>query len=273
VRLRFALRSRKWQLYRRMGHRKRRVAWRLGIRREHDSLTGLRNRFWLEQTLQRSLGGRAGALVLVDLDDFGVWNYGDRGWMGADQMLVAVAFELRTLRWPDGCCFRIGGNVFVLLLPDADLAAATADAERTRVTIKDAFAHLEPPTGVTRPAWVTPTATCSVIAWTAGDWPHDQQAVGVAADLNAVGKAAGRNAVVSAEINWQSGQIRRLLVGGEERELFAGAPLNTLIGKAHLLYHRGGACSQNRAQELSPTWLGVPPVIPAPGDATSAGDG
>jgi GGDEF domain-containing protein len=179
----------------------------------------------------------AGALVLVDLDDFAVWNYGDRGWMGADQMLVVVSFELRMLRWPDEWCFRVGGDEFVMFLPGADLAAATAVAEQARLTIKESFAHLEPPPGIRRPAWVTPTATCSVIAWTTEKRPNDDQALAVVTGLNVVGKAAGRNVVASAEIDWQAGQVKRLSLGEEDDELFNGAPLNKFIERADPLYH------------------------------------
>ena len=108
---------------------------------------------------------------------------------------------------------------------------------------RESFAHLEPPAGITRPAWVTPTATCGVIAWPAEDPPRPEQVVVVARGLMVVGKAAGRNVVAAAEIDWQAEQVERLWVGQEERELFNGAPLNTLIERADPGYHYGAAAA------------------------------
>jgi hypothetical protein len=55
------------------------------------------------------------------------------------------------------------------------------------------------------------------------------------------GKAERGNVVASAEIDWQAGQVKRLCIGEEERELFLGAPLNTLIERADPLYHHRAA--------------------------------
>jgi diguanylate cyclase (GGDEF)-like protein len=99
-----------------------------------DRLTGLANRRALEDDYRREAAraARAGepiALVLIDLNRFKDIN-DHYGHAAGDLALIGVAERMRSvLRATDGAA-RIGGDEFVLLLPNSDMDSAAAVAER-----------------------------------------------------------------------------------------------------------------------------------------------
>jgi diguanylate cyclase (GGDEF)-like protein len=114
-------------------------------RRAHtDALTGLPNRRALDETFNRLLAQavRAGtplSIVLMDLDHFKQVNdlHGhDRG----DEVLAGVATALadclREMDFPA----RMGGEEFLVLLPDTDLAGAVAATEGIATAVSRTFA-------------------------------------------------------------------------------------------------------------------------------------
>jgi diguanylate cyclase (GGDEF)-like protein len=99
-----------------------------------DALTGIGNRRWLAATLPARL--RMGDTALcIDLDNFKQIN--DRhGHAAGDQVLMAVAALMRGgLRHGDSLA-RLGGEEFVLFLPELEPAHAMAIAERLRGAIQ-----------------------------------------------------------------------------------------------------------------------------------------
>jgi diguanylate cyclase (GGDEF)-like protein len=99
-----------------------------------DPLTGLANRRHLLAELEKELrraarSGRPLSALMVDLDRFKSVN--DRyGHAAGDAVLVAVADRcLARLRAID-LCGRIGGEEFVVLLPETDAEGAATTAER-----------------------------------------------------------------------------------------------------------------------------------------------
>lgn len=116
-------------------------ALRSSMREEHeratrDALTGVPNRLAYEERLQFeferwSRYGRPLAMIVVDIDHFKSIN--DRfGHQAGDRVLKAVAGQLlRNVRETDFLC-RLGGEEFVLLLPDTDVAHAATVAEKLR---------------------------------------------------------------------------------------------------------------------------------------------
>nr|WP_253946123.1 GGDEF domain-containing protein [Niveibacterium sp. COAC-50] len=102
----------------------------------HDALTGLHNRRYLDEHVERELEAarrnhRALSLVFLDLDHFHDINM-TYGWPTGDAVLRAFAGILersvRTIDWSA----RYGGEEFCLVLPDTELQEAVEVAERIR---------------------------------------------------------------------------------------------------------------------------------------------
>src|SRR5581483_4978325 len=102
----------------------------------HDALTGLYNRRYLEETLERELSRAARAssplsIVMADLDRFKSVN--DRlGHPAGDEVLRSFgALLLESFRADDTCC-RYGGEEFLVVMPGCPEGAAVDHAERFR---------------------------------------------------------------------------------------------------------------------------------------------
>ncbi|MFI1994729.1 putative bifunctional diguanylate cyclase/phosphodiesterase [Actinoplanes sp. NPDC020271] len=95
----------------------------------HDALTGLPNRVGLRDTMAATIGGEAGAaLVLIDLDRFKEVN-DTLGHHVGDQLLIQAARRMRDTLREGETVARLGGDEFAVLLPGvtgADDAAAVA---------------------------------------------------------------------------------------------------------------------------------------------------
>ncbi len=104
-----------------------------------DPLTELLNRRGLQQALSREIkrierDGIDVLVLLVDIDDFKRVN-DSFGHAVGDVALQEIALRLRNcVRGVDYAC-RIGGDEFLLLLPNADRLEAARIAERARVSI------------------------------------------------------------------------------------------------------------------------------------------
>ncbi|MCC7515727.1 MAG: GGDEF domain-containing response regulator [Pseudomonadales bacterium] len=114
----------------------------LKIQAEHDALTGLYNRWVFDQALayhltQAARYKRSFALLLIDLDHFkqinDMWGH-----CAGDSLLQHVAERLKSLiRDSDTAC-RIGGDEFVILVPEILNARQPAIlAERLAETLLD----------------------------------------------------------------------------------------------------------------------------------------
>jgi diguanylate cyclase (GGDEF)-like protein len=85
----------------------------------HDALTGLPNRRYLDQYLERQTSGAHLALLHVDLDDFKGIN--DRfGHSAGDQVLRISAARLLSVLEEGEFVARIGGDEFVIFAPSED---------------------------------------------------------------------------------------------------------------------------------------------------------
>jgi diguanylate cyclase (GGDEF)-like protein len=158
-----------------------------------DPLTGLLNRRSMEQRLRQAAHefqrtGRSFSVVMADVDHFKRIN-DDHGHATGDRVLRAVAglFGER-LRGHDAVA-RWGGEEFLLLLPETDLATACEVADRLRAAIE---ARLSQAAGLTQS--ITLTFGVSVF-----DRPMRVDAcLKGADDALYAGKGEGRNRVVSA---------------------------------------------------------------------------
>jgi diguanylate cyclase (GGDEF)-like protein/PAS domain S-box-containing protein len=106
-----------------------------------DALTGLYNRRYLEEVLDRETrrAGRAGqsmGILMLDLDHFKRFNdtYGHDA--GDAVLRETAAFLLKNVRAEDFVC-RYGGEEFVVILPTADVEGSTARAEKLRSKMRE----------------------------------------------------------------------------------------------------------------------------------------
>lgn len=111
----------------------------------HDVLTGLPNRLFLMESLERAIAaacvqGRRLALLFIDLDDFKAVN--DRfGHLVADRLLAAVASRIAGCVRAGDVASRYGGDEFVALLTDlSDSSIAVGVAQKVREHIAEDFA-------------------------------------------------------------------------------------------------------------------------------------
>jgi diguanylate cyclase (GGDEF)-like protein len=105
-----------------------------------DALTGLANRRALEEILAAEISrahrfAHQLAVVLLDLDRFKEIN-DSFGHAAGDVMLRAVSRLLTSLARQGDTVVRWGGEEFVVVLPETDLAGAQRFAERLRRTIE-----------------------------------------------------------------------------------------------------------------------------------------
>ena len=109
---------------------------------EHDSLTGLYNRQYftdeLERVVQRSLrqGGIDCALLYIDLDNFKFVN-DTMGHLAGDQVLIEVSNLLTKRTRKSDLVARLGGDEFAVLLYDVNETQAAAVAEEYRQLLSD----------------------------------------------------------------------------------------------------------------------------------------
>jgi len=104
-----------------------------------DSLTDLLNRKGLERAMMDELGrcrqaGRELVVVLADLDDFSRVNAALGHGVG-DLVLVSAARRIVEAAGVGASVGRCGTDRFIVMLPDADLAAGEEVAERIRLAV------------------------------------------------------------------------------------------------------------------------------------------
>lgn len=104
-----------------------------------DPLTGLHNRRYMEGHLKTLVGealrtGRALSILVADIDYFKLVN-DNHGHVAGDAVLKEFADRLkRNTRGVDLAC-RLGGEEFVLIMPDTDLKHAYQVGERLRACV------------------------------------------------------------------------------------------------------------------------------------------
>jgi diguanylate cyclase (GGDEF)-like protein len=113
----------------------------LRIQSVRDALTGLYNRRYLEEMLDRevrraSRSEQSLGVLMIDLDHFKRFN-DTHGHEAGDAVLRETGSLLAAgVRAEDFVC-RYGGEEFVVILPTADAAAARARAERLRTRMRE----------------------------------------------------------------------------------------------------------------------------------------
>jgi diguanylate cyclase (GGDEF)-like protein len=168
---------------------------RLRERADQDALTQLRNRRAFHEILAAEGArferyGRTVALLMVDLDHFKSINDG-HGHEAGDEVLRRVGRTLMACVRDVDNVARLGGEEFVVLLPETDLAAAVDVANRVRAAI--AAAPVEWRGGLIQVRASIGVAACPDIVTSPGDL------VGAADAALYAAKEAGRDRVMAAE--------------------------------------------------------------------------
>ena len=113
----------------------------------HDLLTGLRNRHFFIEHLQRMMNSlqktdNYSYLLLIDLDHFKTIN-DTHGHETGDTVLKEFGNLLRNITRNEDIACRYGGEEFVICLPGADQSTATTRAELIRETMSTLSFHHE----------------------------------------------------------------------------------------------------------------------------------
>jgi two-component system, cell cycle response regulator len=160
-----------------------------------DELTGMYNRRYFQEALEREISGanRYGhglTLCIIDLDNFKRVN-DNRGHLTGDRVLREFSRLLdESIRKYDVGC-RYGGDEFVVILPDTPLDKALCLCERFRERVKDHWFG-----GEDLPFHMT--ASIGVAARSAGDDLSGRQLVDLADKALYQAKRQGRDRVVAA---------------------------------------------------------------------------
>ena len=101
-----------------------------------DPLTGLFNRRYLEETLEREISrsarsGKPLGLIMLDIDHFKRFN-DTFGHSGGDALIRELGGLLDTLTRTEDAVCRYGGDEFVVLLPESSLDVTLLRAEEIR---------------------------------------------------------------------------------------------------------------------------------------------
>src|SRR5256886_16943848 len=106
-----------------------------------DPLTGLFNRRYMEESLERELRradrrGHPVAVVMLDLDHFNRFN-NTFGHQAGDALLKAFGEMATGLVRSEAMACRYGGEEFTLIMPEAALEVTLRRAEKLRQEVKD----------------------------------------------------------------------------------------------------------------------------------------
>ena len=112
---------------------RKQVEEKLRYMSSHDVLTGLYNRAYFENELERLTHGRHYPLSIVmgDVDDLKIVN-DTRGHAAGDELLAVAAHLIKEAFRVEDIVARIGGDEFAVLLPDTDADAAAEVVARIR---------------------------------------------------------------------------------------------------------------------------------------------
>ncbi|MEA9771837.1 diguanylate cyclase [Xanthomonas campestris] len=160
-----------------------------------DPLTGLFNRRYLEEALNHELSRctrrvQPLSVLMLDVDHFKQFN-DLHGHSGGDRVLAAIGELLLTQTRGEDICCRYGGEELTIILPEVDLATASAMAEKLRAGIDGLQVMAD---GVSLPKI---TASFGVATFP-GHAGNAAQLLRKADEALYRAKQAGRNQVVSA---------------------------------------------------------------------------
>ncbi len=112
-----------------------------------DPLTGLHNRLAYDERVMQEFArwkryGQSMVLMMIDVDHFKHVNdtYGHKA---GDKALVLIADQLRNHLRESDFLARFGGEEFVVLMPETDIASAVVAAEKLRAAVEKCQFHYQ----------------------------------------------------------------------------------------------------------------------------------
>ena len=161
-----------------------------------DELTGLGNRRRMEEDVARVHAravrvDRSYGVALFDIDHFKLYN-DHYGHIAGDEALRQIAHRIELVVRASDCCYRFGGEEFLLLVQDCDFVNSLfAAGERVRQAVVDAGIRHE-----ARPS-DPPVATVSggVAAWMPGSKATARDVIEWADEALYRAKESGRNRI------------------------------------------------------------------------------
>lgn len=102
----------------------------------HDQLTGLYNRTFLNQEIKRLKRKATMAIIVCDVDCLKMVN-DTMGHEAGDELLRAVAQLLRESFRHGDTVARMGGDEFLIIMPESDLAAVVDAGQRIRQAVAE----------------------------------------------------------------------------------------------------------------------------------------
>lgn len=155
-----------------------------------DPLTGLMNRRGMEALLEElQQAGQPFSLLMADIDHFKKVN-DEFGHVAGDQVLQFFAQHMQDISRPNDVVCRVGGEEFMIILPNTELSVAHKVAERIRERIA---ADICPSVGV------PVTLSLGVAHWPCATQSVEQVIHNADQALYAA-KQAGRNQVQSTQV-------------------------------------------------------------------------
>ena len=179
---------------------------RLRHQADHDPLTGLVNRRGFGRELRRHISrveryGAKGALLMIDLDNFKIYN-DTNGHAGGDALLQTVAIALTARLRAGDVVGRIGGDEFAVLVPAATAEQADVVGAALVDSVRELGQDSDPPV----------TASVGIFCFDE-QHPLSEHDAMVGADLAMyAAKNAGRNQHAPFAL-WTSGAASRTMSG------------------------------------------------------------
>ncbi len=118
----------------------------MAAKSSRDALTGVLNRRAFDEQMPRAIQSCRAirqnlVLLIIDVDHFKVLN-DTLGHQAGDDLLRSIGQIIRSTIRDTDQAFRYGGDEFVVLLPDADLASAKALGDRLRYLVDGLTKHV-----------------------------------------------------------------------------------------------------------------------------------
>lgn len=162
----------------------------------NDPLTGLLNRRGLENILSRDFpkrerSGNVSSVILIDMDNFKTIN-DQYGHATGDLVLKSVSYHVSHLVRAQDHASRVGGDEFLVVLPDTRIAEARRIAEKIRFTLSQS--PISAPSGQS----ITFTASLGVVSIPPVDEPSIDFLLELTHDTLYKSKKDGRNRVSCA---------------------------------------------------------------------------